>query len=149
MQIKIKIKYKHKLIAWLLVVAVKRFLFNALSPLIRLVQSQPKKCSRKQFWNIQIRCKNIQALRSMLATFQHMFGNEFWRNAILEVRCFTLIWITEHRHRQKVSSYHFFSLLWLFQLLWISPQNNFFTKNKLASSKMRKLKSLQAEKLTN
>merc|ERR1719219_330767 len=25
-----------------------------------------------------------KALRSMLATFQHMFGNEFWRNSILE-----------------------------------------------------------------
>ena len=25
----------------------------------------------------------------MLATFQYMFGNDFWRNAVLEVNAFT------------------------------------------------------------
>ena len=28
----------------------------------------------------------------------------------------------KHRHRRNVTSYHFFSLLWLFQLHWISTQ---------------------------
>ena len=32
----------------------------------------------------------------------------------------------KHRHSQNVTSHHFFSLLWLFQLIWISSQNIFF-----------------------
>ena len=42
------------------------------------------------------------------------------------------IFNNKHGHRQNITGYHSFSFLWLFQLLWISSQDNFYHSNRVA-----------------
>ena len=64
----------------------------------------------KLFWRKKD-AKNTQALRSMLATFQHMFGNEFWRNAILEV-CWYEIPEIKYEEIKVTFAKDFVSFMW-------------------------------------
>ena len=76
-------------------------------------------------WNIQGSWKQWSSSQFERKYHTSAVTSEVGMSWVISRICAMTLWKEKYRHRQNVTSYYPFSLLWLFSLIWVLSQNNF------------------------